>query len=150
MLDEKNNRTKMSVRSNILKISKAAVKATIVCVVYVVLAELLAPISMIVPDFQQILAIFVVVYVVLMVVGDLTSGTIFQHFLNAVKSLFVVVYLMITLNTGIFNFTVENTSLIIDLRLFLVIVMFLGLLGLAKSVLQTINYLNEKSEIVPV
>lgn len=146
MLVEENNHMKMRVRSNILRVSKAAVKAIIVYVVYVVLVRLLAPISMIFPDFQQIIAAFVVVYIVLMVAGDLASGTIFQHLLNAVKASFVIVYLMFTLNTGIFDYTVGNTSLIIDLRVFLVIVMFLGLLGLAKSMLQAINYLNEKSE----
>jgi len=150
MLAEKNNHTKSRVRSNILRVSKAAVKATVVYVVYVILARLLAPISMIFPDFQQIIAAFVVVYIVLMVVGDLASGTIFQHLLNAVKASFVIAYLIFALNTGIFNYTVGNTNLIIDLRLFLVIVMFLGLLGLAKSVLGAINLLNEKSETAPV
>jgi hypothetical protein len=146
MLVEENNHKKRRVRSNILRVSKAAVKAIIVYVVYVVVVRLLAPISMIFPDFQQIIAAFVAVYIVLMVAGDLASGTIFQHLLYAVKSSFVIAYLMFTLNTGIFDYTVGNTNLIIDLRLFLVIVMFLGLLGLAKSMLQAINYLNEKSE----
>jgi len=41
---------------------------------------------------------------------------------------------------------VQNVKLIVDLHLFLVVAMLLGLLGFAKSVLQAINFLNEKVE----
>lgn len=146
MVVEENNHLKRRIRTDVLRVLKAAVKAIVVYVVYIVLERLLAPISMIVPDFQQILTTFVIVYIVLMVIGDLASGTILQHIFNAVKASFVIVYLVFTLNAGIFNYTVGNLNLMIDLRLFLVIAMFLGLLGLAKSVLQAMNFLNEKSE----
>jgi len=150
MLDEENNNLKRKIRANVLRVMKATVKAIVVYVIYIVLMRLMAPISMVFPDFQQIITTFVLVYIVLMVVGDLVSGSIFQHIFNAVKASFVIVYLVFTLNAGIFDYTFGNLNLIIDLRLFLVIAMFLGLLGLAKSVLQAINYLNEKSEVARV
>jgi hypothetical protein len=89
---------------------------------------------------------FVMVYIVLMIVGELTSGTIFQYFFNVAKALFVIGYLIASLNGGILGVTFQNVSLIVDLRLFLAIAMLLGLLGLTKSVLQAINYMSEKAE----
>jgi hypothetical protein len=134
----------------VVKVSKAAVKAAIVCIVYVILARFLAPVSMIIPGFQQMIETFVIVYVVLMLIGDLTSGTILHHFFNVAKALFVMIYLIFSLNSGIFEYTFGNVNLIVDLRLLLVIAMLIGLLGLAKSVLQAINYVSEKAELAPV
>jgi hypothetical protein len=144
------NCIKVRIRKNVPKIVKAAVKATVVCVAYFILVQFLEPISTIIPGLQQMIQTFVIVYVVLMIISDLASGTLFQHVFNAAKSLFVVVYLVFFLNEGIFPYTFENVNLIVDLRLFLVIAMLLGLLGLAKSVLQAINYVSERVEYVLV
>jgi hypothetical protein len=81
-----------------------------------------------------------------MVIGDLTSGTIFQYFFNAARALFVICYLIFSLNGGIFGITVQNISLSIDLRLFLTIATLLSLLGFAKSILQAVDYLNTRAE----
>jgi hypothetical protein len=128
------------------KALKATIKGVVFYLVYFVLSMFLAPISEIVPDIQQIIEIFVVIYIFLMIVGELTSGTIFQHFFNAAKALFTVLYLALSLNGGIVGTTVQNVNLIVDLRLFLAVAMLLGLVGFAKSVLQAINFLNEKTE----
>jgi hypothetical protein len=93
---------------------------------------------------------FFMVYLVLMIVGDLTSGTIYQHFFNAAKALFVIGYMLLSLSGGVFGISFENISLMVDLRMFLVIAVLLSLLGLAKTVLQAINYMSEKAEITPI
>lgn len=90
--------------------------------------------------------VFVMVYIFLMIIGELTAGTIVHHFFNGAKALFVILYLIFALNGGIVGITVQNVNLIVDIRLFLVVAMLLGLLGFAKSVLQAINFLNEKAE----
>jgi len=90
---------------------------------------------------------FVVVYITLMIIGDLTSGTIFQHFFNTAKAMFVVCYLLISLQGGILTTTFQNVNLMVDLRIFLTIAMILGLLGFAKSIAQAINYMNERAEL---
>jgi hypothetical protein len=128
------------------RILKATVKAVLFYGIYYVLWMFLAPIVGMIPGFQQMIETFVIVYLILMIVGDLTSGTVFQHFFNAAKALFVIGYLILSLKGGIFGMTLENVNLMIDLRLFLMIAMLLSLLGLAKSVLQAINYMHEKAE----
>lgn len=110
----------------------------------------MSPISELVPGFQQMVEVFVMVYIFLIIVADLTSGTIFQYFFNASKALFAICYLILSLNGGIFGVTFQNVNLTVDLRLFLIIAISLGLLGFAKSVLQAINYMNEKAEITRI
>ncbi len=134
------------------KFTRKALKATIKGVffygIYFVLSMFLAPVSEIVLGFQQMIEVFVMVYIFLMIIGELTAGTIVHHFFSGAKALFVILYLIFALNGGIVGITVQNVNLIVDLRLFLVVAMLLGLLGFAKSVLQAINFLNEKAEHV--
>jgi len=145
MADTGNN-FKKKIRNFTFKALKATVKGILFYAIYFVLWMFLAPISDMVPGFQQMIETFVMVYILLMIVGELVSGTIFQYFFNVAKSLFVIGYLIFSLNGGIFGLTFQNVSLMVDLRLFLAIAMLLSLLGLARSVLQAINYMNEKAE----
>ena len=145
MADSKNN-PKKRIRNLTFKALKAAVKGVLFYGIYFFLWILLAPLSEIVPGFQQMVETFVIVYIILIIIGELTSGTVFQHFFNAAKALFVIGYLVLSLKGGIFGLTFKNVSLMVDLRLFLIIVTLLSLLGLTKSVLQAINYMNEKTE----
>jgi len=145
MADTGNN-FKKKIRNFTFKALKATVKGILFYAIYFVLWMFLAPISDMVPGFQQMIETFVIVYICLMIVGELASGTIFQYFFNVAKALFVIGYLIFSLNGGIFGLTFQNVSLMVDLRLFLAIAMLLSLLGLARSVLQAINYMNEKAE----
>lgn len=150
MAEQTGTGVKGKIRVNFFRVMKATVKAALVCVAYLILSRFIAPVSMMIPGLQQMIETFVVVYVVLMIVGDLTSGTILHFFFSGAKSAFVIVYLIVSLNTGIFEYASETVNLIIDLRVFLVIVMLLGFVGVAKSVLQAIRYVNERAELVAV
>jgi hypothetical protein len=145
MADTGNN-FKKKIRNFTFKALKATVKGILFYAIYFVLWMFLAPISDMVPGFQQMIETFVMVYILLMIVGELASGTIFQYFFNVAKALFVIGYLIFSLNGGIFGLTFQNVSLMVDLRLFLTIATLLSLLGLAKSVFQAINYMSEKAE----
>jgi len=143
---EKKNDFKKRVRNFAFKALKATVKGLLFYGIYFVLWMFLAPLSEIITGFQQMVETFVITYVILIIIGELASGTIFQYFFNAAKALFVICYLILSLNGGIFGMTYQNVNLTIDLRLFLAVATLLSLLGFAKSVLQAINYLNENAE----
>lgn len=145
---EKNSQNR--VRNLTFKALKATIKGILFYAVYFLLWMFLAPISEIIPGFQQMLETFVIIYIALMIVGELASGTVFQYFFNVTKALFVIGYMIISLKGGIFGMTFQNVSLTVDLRFFLVMATLLGLLGLAKSVLQAINYLNDRTECVKI
>jgi len=138
--------SKKNLRKMIFRALKATVKGVIFYAIYLILWSFIAPATEIIPGLQAMVETFVAVYIILMIIGDLTAGTIYQYFFNAAKTLFMIGYLILSLGGGILGFTYANVNLIIDIRLFVGVAMVLSLLGLAKSVLQAINYQNEKAE----
>jgi hypothetical protein len=129
------------------RIAKTAIKVVIIVVIYMLCSQILGQASILIPGLQGMITTFMIVYVALMVVSDLTSGSIIQHFFNGARSLFVIAYFIFSLNSGILDYTLGNMNLMIDVRLFLVLVMLFGLLGLAKSIIQAISFVSEKLEL---
>lgn len=146
-MDEKSIGFRERLRRITLKILKATIKAALLYGVYFVLSMFLAPISDVVSGFQQMVETFVTVYLFLMILGEITSGTVFQHFFGAAKALFVILYLIFSLNGGVITLYFQGAQLMVDIRLFLMVAILLSLLGFAKSVLQAINFLNEKAQM---
>lgn len=106
----------------------------------------LAPLWETVPGFQQTIEIFVMVYISLMIIGDLTAGTIFHDFFDGAKALFVIPYLILTLKDGTVHIPLQNLYLVVELRFFLIIGMLLSVLRFAEVMIQAINFLNTKAE----
>jgi len=138
--------SKKNLRKIIFRALKATVKGVIFYAIYFILWSFIAPVATIMPGLQAMIETFVAVYIILMIISDLTAGTIYQFFFNAAKTLFMIGWLMLSVGGGILGFTYADINLIIDIRLFVGVAMVLSLLGLAKSVLQAINYQNEKAE----
>ena len=147
METRQNSDAKHKTRKYILRALKITIKVIIVSVIYVFLMQFLAPASILIPGLQEMITTFTLVYVVLMVVSDVTAGTILQHFFNGVKALFMIAYLIVSLNSGIVNITLGTINLVIDVRMFLIVIMLLGLLGLARSIMQAISFASERIEL---
>jgi uncharacterized ion transporter superfamily protein YfcC len=145
MVEVKKN-SQSIVKNVAFRVVKATVKALLVYLLYFFLASLLAPIFKLVPGFMGTIETFVVVFIVLMVLGDLTERTIFQCFFSTARSLFVIAYLILSLGNGVINVGFENLSLSVNLTMLYTIAMLLSLLGLARSVLQAINFVYERAE----
>jgi len=144
---ETNNDLRTKLRKITFKALKATIKGVLFYSLYFVLwIMFLSPAADKIPGLHQTVETFVMVYITLMILGELTSGTIFQYFFGGAKALFMIGYLMLSLKGGMLGIVFQNVNLIVDLRLFLAIAMLLSLLGLAKSILQAINFMNEKAE----
>jgi hypothetical protein len=138
--------SKTGVRKIMFKVLKAAVKAIVFYMVYYVCWLFLAPIASMIPALQQSILIFVAVYITLIIVGELSAGTVYQHFFGVANALFVIAYLIFSLKSATLSITYQGVVLMVDLRLFLGIAMLLSLLGLGKSMLQAINFASKKAE----
>jgi len=147
---ETSNDSNKKLRGISFKALKATMKGALVYAVYYILWMFIAPISQMIPGLQLMIETFVAVYIIFIIVEELTSGTIYNCFFNVAKALFVIGYLISAFNGGIFGITYQNINLIVDLRLVLEIATILSLLGLAKSVFQTINFMSEKAEYAPI
>jgi len=143
---EEKKKGRNKIKDLAFRVVRASVKAILVYLLYFFIAPLLAPLLGLIPGFMETIEIFVTVYIVLMILSDLTAHTIFQYFFNSARALFVIAYLILQLGSGVISMDVENFSLTVNLTMFYTIAALLSLLGLAKSVLQAINFLNERAE----
>jgi hypothetical protein len=149
MADENKKPKGSFAKGLVWKMLKATIKGIIYYVLYLLVWSFIAPLAAMVPELQTMVEAFMTVFIVLMILGELTSGTIYQHFFNAARALFVMGYMIVSLQGGILGFNFENVSLMIDIRFFIIFALLLSLVGLAKTVLQAINYMYEKSEPYP-
>ena len=145
MVEEKKKRPN-KVKDWAFKVAKATIKATLVYLLYFVLSPYLTVLSALSPGFAETVQLFVAVTIVLMILSDLTANTIYQCFLNAGRALFTIAYLVFALGDGVLNVSYESFSLTVNLTAFYGIAALLGLLGLARSVLQAINFMSERAE----
>ncbi len=137
----------MSPREVAVRVLKAVVIGLIFFGIYVISSQFLAPVSEFFPGFEGIVGGFIIVYGALMIVSTLLMGTVFQHVFGMAKELLVVAVLISSFQSSVFSVSFGNAYIIVDLRLFLAIATMFGLLALAKSVLEALNYANEKAEI---
>jgi hypothetical protein len=143
---EQQKKSKNLVKDVSFRVAKATVKAILVYLIYFLLMPMLAPLFELIPGFMESLEVFVIVYIVLMILGDLTSKTVFQYFFSTARALFFMAYLLLSMGDGVFNTSYENFSLTVNLTLFYTVAVLLSLLGFARTILQAINFMHEKAE----
>jgi uncharacterized ion transporter superfamily protein YfcC len=143
---EQQKKSKNLVKDVSFRVAKAAVKAILVYLLYFLLVPMLAPLFELVPGFMESIEVFVAVYIVLMILSDLTEHTVFQYFFNTARALFFMAYLLLSMGDGVFNANYENFSLTVNLTLFYTVAVLLSLLGFARTILQAINFMHEKAE----
>ncbi|MEM3579315.1 MAG: hypothetical protein QXL54_03720 [Candidatus Bathyarchaeia archaeon] len=144
---ERDEKTKKLGKRFVFRAIKVLLKSFIFYVLYLFVWSFFSQFENYIPSLHQTVENFVIVYILLVVFGDLVSDTIFQYFFDVAKAFFVVGYLILALNGGIINLTYMDIVLTVDLRLFLMAAVLLSLLGLARSILQAINYANKKADL---
>ncbi|MEM3577992.1 MAG: hypothetical protein QXX51_05995 [Candidatus Bathyarchaeia archaeon] len=149
-MTEKDNSLKRKIRNITFKALKATIKGVLFYALYFVSWMFVAPVANMVPGLKEAVETFVVIYITFMIIGEFASGTIFQFFFAAARDLFVIGYLLISLNGGLIGGSFQNINFVLDIRIFLMFTVLLGLLGLTKTVLQAINYVSEKAEYTKI
>lgn len=137
------------------KIVRAAIKGLLYfAFLYLLPMFLISQASAFAPElfagYGQLLDLFVAVVIFFVVASELTSGTIFQYAFNVGKAIILIVFFILALNGGVvslsLNFEGTNIGIWADLRIYLAMLIIIDLLGLAKSILQAVNFLSEKAE----
>ena len=139
-------KSKNLVKDVSFRVAKATVKAIFVYLIYFLLVPMLAPLFELIPGFIESLEVFVIVYILLMILSDLTAKTVFQYFFSTAQALFFMAYLLLSMGDGVFNTSYENFSLTVNLSLFYTVAVLLSLIGLARNLLQAINFMSERAE----
>jgi len=128
------------------RILKATIKSMIVLIVFLVLSQFLAPLQQVFPEVKMLIEIYALVYVVFIFAGELTKGTIYQYVLNIGKAFFFIGYSTYALNNGIITQTMQGITFSVNLQIFLMMIIFIGILDFAKSLMNIINYMANKAE----
>jgi hypothetical protein len=133
------------------RVVKAVIKGSLWFIfLYVVPMLIISSLSKFAPEifssYEQLLPVFVAIILFFVVASELTSGTIFQHAFNIGKALILMILIVYALQGGIISIDIMNIHIFADLRIYLAMLLTIDLLGLAKNVLQAINFLSEKTE----
>jgi hypothetical protein len=121
---------------------------------YAVPMFLLSQVAQFAPElvagYEQLLKVFVATVIFFVVASEVTAGSILQYAFNVGKSLIIIIFVVLALNGGIvkldFGIQGQGISIVADLRAYILALISIDLLGLAKSVLGAVNFLSEKAE----
>lgn len=145
-MDNANKAQQNKIKDVAFRIAKATLKAILVYLLYFLVAPMLAPLFSAVPDIMSSIEVFVTIYIVLMILSDLTERTIHQCFFNAARALFIIAYMVFALNDSEITIPVDNFTLTLNLSIIYAISALLGLLGLTKTIMQAISFMSERAE----
>ena len=128
------------------RILKAGIKAVLIYIVYFIFMLLVQPFFELIGQYSLLIDMFFTVLIVFIFLTELFSGTIIKYMIEFSKSLFIIFYFVAALNSGIIDVSMENVSIIVNLRFFLLMLVLINVIGMAKTVLSAVNFLHENSE----
>ena len=125
---------------------KAGIKAVLTYIVYFIFMLLVQPFSEFIGQYSLLIDMFFMVIIAFTFLIELFSGTIIKYMIEFSRSMFIIFYFVTSLNSGIIDVSMENVSIIVNLRFFLLMLVLINIIGMAKTVLSAVNFLHEKSE----
>jgi hypothetical protein len=134
------------------KVLKATVKGLLwFFLLFVLPTSLLGQLEMeALRGYTELFTTFAIVIVFFVVVSELLAGTIFKYALDMGKALVFMVFFIYALNGGFMTFDlpleIGMARIEADLRVYLAMLLTIDFLGLARSVLQAIEFLVGRTE----
>jgi len=133
------------------RIFKAALLGVITYIPFYFLSTFMKPIQSFFPWYNPLTStLFVTVFIIFLVVGAFTSGTIYQYMFGVARALVTMIFFIYVLNGGIIALAVTfegaTANILIDLRVILAMLVLVCLLGIGKNVIQAIDFVSAKAE----
>jgi hypothetical protein len=144
---------KLIIKTVLPRVLKAAFWGTLTFVIVYYLPMMLIPTDIpqgLIPfDIADTLFGFAVISVFFTVVGHLLAGTIIGCGFGIVKAIIIIVFFFTVSDGGIFHLAIPYAgatfNLSVDVTIILLMVVSVGLLGIAKSLFEAITILTENS-----
>ena len=137
-------------RKFVPRIIKAALLVVITYLPFYFLSTLIEPYQSFFPWYGPTTEIFAAVFIVFLVIGVLTSGTIYQYVFGVARAMLMMIYFTHILNGGIVTLALPleevPIKIMVDLTVILAMLVFVCLLGIGKNVVQAIDFVSAKSE----
>jgi len=136
------------------KFAPRAIKATLLVVItylpFYFISTFIEPFQSFFPWYAPLTNIFTTVFIILLVAGVFTSGTIYQYMFGVARALVTMIFFIYVLNGGIIALAMpiaETTvNVMVDLRVILAMLVSVCLLGIGKNVVQAIDFASAKVE----
>jgi len=142
--------SKTFVRKFVPRIIKAALLVVITYLPLYFLSAFVEPFQSFFPWYEPLTNIFAAVFIIFLVVGVFTSGTVYQYVFGVARTLVVMIFFIYALNGGIVTLAVPNegasVNIMVDLRVILAMLVLVCLLGIGKNVVQAIDFVSAKVE----
>jgi len=142
--------TKTFARKFVPRIFKAILLVVITYLPLYFISAFIAPLQSFFPWYAPITNTFTVVFIILLVGGVFTSGTIYQYVFGVVRALVVMLFFIYALNGGIVTPVVPiegaAINIMVDLRVILAMLVLVCLLGIGKNVIQALHFVSAKIE----
>jgi hypothetical protein len=127
------------------RLLKAAILSIAFYVMLAIVSSLLGPVEEFLPFYGPYTDLFAAAFIILLFASELLYGTVFQSLFGLARTFIFLIYLIYVLNGGILALSLpeygEALNIVVDVRVFLTMLLFVLALGLAKNVLQTIDFL---------
>lgn len=137
-------------RKFVPKIIKAILLVIITYLPLYFLYIFMEPFQSYIPWYAPTTNIFAAVFMIFLVVGVFTSGTIYEYVFNVARALVTMIFFIYVLNGGIVALSVPvegaNVNVVVDLTVILAMLVLVCLLGVAKNVVQAITFVSARSE----
>jgi hypothetical protein len=131
------------------RVLKAAIWGSLTFLVIYYLPMMLYPQELIPIDYATPLIQFATIAVFFTVAGQLFSGTIIGCGFGVAKAIVIIAYFFALTNDGIFSVTLPisdaTVKVAVDISIFLLMIIAVNLLGVAKNILEAISILTEKA-----
>jgi len=142
--------TKTFARKFVPRIIKAALLVIITYLPLYFLSAFIEPFQSFFPWYAPATNLFAAVFMIFLVAGVFTSGTIYQYVFGVARALVTMIFFIYVLNGGIVTLAVPiegaSVNVMVDLTVILAMLVLICLLGIGKNVVQAINFVSAKVE----
>jgi hypothetical protein len=142
--------TKTFARKFVPRIIKATLLVIITYLPLYFLSAFIEPFQSLFPWYAPTTNLFATVFMIFLVVGVFTSGTIYQYVFGVARALATMIFFICVLNGGIVTLAVPvegaSVNVMVDLRVILAMLVLVCLLGIGKNVVQAIDFVSAKVE----
>ena len=142
--------TKSFARKFVPRIIKAALLVIITYLPLYFISALTEPFQGFFPWYMPTTNLFAAVFMIFLIAGVFTSGTIYQYVFGVARALVTIIFFIYVLNGGIVALAVPTgggrISIMVDIRVILAMLVLTCLLGIGKNVVQAIDFVSAKVE----
>jgi hypothetical protein len=146
----KKGNTKTFVKKIVPRVFKAVLLGVIAYLPMYFLSALVSPVQSFFPWYEPLTNIFAGVFIFFLVAGVLSSGTVFQYVFGVARTLALMVFFIFVLNSGVITLSMPiegaTVNIMVDITVVLAMLVLVCLLGIAKNVVQAIDFLARKVE----